>query len=397
MSGGNDVWPQAGCVFLEMFSPCVCLTSYYCFGIARTLWRWAVAPSVTSGGSRWGGVLFGQVKEGGPPCLSYQTSKAIVLTRAGLAQLAAEAASIQRLPEEVLLNVLSYIESPADMSSFSQTCQGALKLASDPNLMAQWLLKHRHGHAMWLAARSPQGGTVMLRLLRLGASATSCSGYLTPLHMAATTTPVQLAAELGYPEVIEHLLGRHVVRADIAAVQEALFAATMSNKVECIQALLTPHSPVSVHTNFRQGVLKPAPRCVAPTPLGVAAYCGNLEAVQVLLSHGAQCAACNLYEWTALHYGCCGHMAAGQEARQIEIVRCLLGSDCSVIDSQNDIGEAPLLVAARTNLPGCCAVLLQAGSQSLHIRDMLGHTLLDNISFFKGEVREVLLQYAKKT
>jgi hypothetical protein len=105
---------------------------------------------------------------------------------------------------QVLLQVLSNVESPDDLHSFFCTSRGALSMAADPVLMARWLAKHRLPNAVWLAARKG-GADVMIHLLRMGA--------LSATDRAPILTPIGIAVRENLPEVVTYLLSRNDVRA----------------------------------------------------------------------------------------------------------------------------------------------------------------------------------------
>ncbi|KAF5839034.1 ankyrin repeat-containing domain protein, partial [Dunaliella salina] len=141
------------------------------------------------------------------------------------------------------------------------------------------------------------------------------------------------------------------------------------------------------------------PGCIAgypgDTPLHIAAEEANVEAVQMLLQHGAQCKVRNSSGLTPLYTACCSRDKAAARA---EIVQVLLEADCSVIDVQRKSGNTPLVHAGLNDLPECCEVLLRAGSKALTIPQShyKESTPLHKLGYFSHRVRSVLQHYASK-
>lgn len=102
---------------------------------------------------------------------------------------------------QVLLIILTYLETPADVAAISRTSKGFRDLTNEPFMVANWLWKHEASSDLALpiaASRKGHGSAVMLRLLEMGVSATAATAdcfWSTPLQlvrdaMCLTFTPV---------------------------------------------------------------------------------------------------------------------------------------------------------------------------------------------------------------
>jgi hypothetical protein len=132
------------------------------------------------------------------------------------------------LNTQVLLRILSDVESPYALHSFFCASRGTLTLAADPVLRASWLTKHRQGRALDLAARKG-GADVMICLLRIGAvSATEKVPYAHSSFLGCT--PINIAVSENLPEVVEFFLRRGDVQVDVADVTQALLDAARFNR-----------------------------------------------------------------------------------------------------------------------------------------------------------------------
>ena len=283
---------------------------------------------------------------------------------------------------QVLLQVLSNVESPEDLHSFFCTSRGAMNMAADPVLKAYWLAKHRQSRAVDLAARKG-GADVLLHLLQIGAvSATEETPYAS-CYVFDYVTPIVAAVREDLPEIVVFLLRRGDVRADVANITSALFRAAYLNHVECLQALLAPDSPVNANSLDAYG----------QPPLSSAALPANFEAAQLLLSRGAVCTVQVGYGNTLLHHVC---SSSDKKAVRAQILGVFLdsGGD-SVMNAQNNGGTTPLHCAVFHDLPECCEMLLRAGAvASLSIRDRFGRTPLDAAIPYKRSCQSVLARYA---
>ncbi len=93
-----------------------------------------------------------------------------------------------------------------------------------------------------------------------------------------------------------------------------------------------------------------ATNAVQETPLMLAAYRSRTDVVTKLLDQGAEV---NKPGWTALHYAA--------SAGSVEIVKLLLQHSAAV-DSPSPNRTTPLMMAARSNHPDVCRVLVAAGA-----------------------------------
>lgn len=311
--------------------------------------------------------------------------------------------SILDLPKEVLTQVLMRLDSSADISSLSSTSRSMLAaVTADHFMLAQWLCQHRTaGDAMILAARKG-GADVMLALLqRFGLPAAGryqgsyqrkalwngreieegikeehSETYHINRHtriglpkLAAGLYPyvpqglsaLELAAKYGHQQVVAALLSRADVRADVEAAVGALFLAAQFDHVECLAVLLGPQSPVDANSRCdpSAGGFDATQGSFA---LHKAAYPGNLRAVRLLLSKGAQVHVRDNLQCLPLHLACLGACNTRHEERR-EIVRLMSGVLASsnakdALDWYDAAGSTPLHYAVRAGLYGCCEVLL---------------------------------------
>lgn len=290
------------------------------------------------------------------------------------------------LPVDVLVRVLSDVEDPHDLRAVLRTSKDMLRTASDPVLVASWLLKHRQPseHALALAASKGRSDVVLILLLNAGVSATA--------RTARGPSPLELACRYGLPDVVRNLWSRRDVRQDVESASSALVDAAQNGHVTCMRPLLTHPSPLTADSRERRAGMR---------PLHEAASHAHAEAVQFLLAHGASCAARagKGNGRTALQEACFDDRR-GKEEERVRIVRMLLEAPggMHVIDTPAEdlLGWTPLHFAAGTGLYRCCEVLLKSGSMAANTRDYDGRTPYLITYINERHVHAVLLRYGAR-
>jgi hypothetical protein len=89
------------------------------------------------------------------------------------------------------------------------------------------------------------------------------------------------------------------------------------------------------------------------TALHVAAHCGSVAMVRLLLKHGAKIDACEAWDETPLHFAA--------RSGSAEVCRILLAHRAE-IDAENAYGWTPLLAAGHASQQAACEVLLSHGA-----------------------------------
>lgn len=212
----------------------------------------------------------------------------------------------------------------------SEICEVLLEVGADP-----YVINQDHWNAMHEAAWNGKAKVVntLLKYSNLIESKTS-SGQ----------TPLLLAIENGKSEVCEVLLK---ASADPLAVNHngfnAMHTAIKSGKSEIVKMLIA--NKTLINLTFKVGK--------DDTPLMLAAETGNQEICEILLKAGANPLATAQDGWNAMH------MAA--KSGNNAIVK-LLAEFRSLIDSKNDVGNTPLMIAAETGNLEVCEVLVNAGA-----------------------------------
>ncbi|KAF5829436.1 ankyrin repeat-containing domain protein [Dunaliella salina] len=309
------------------------------------------------------------------------------VTRIGPAAQVAESASIYRLPREVLLHALSYVDEPSGLAALSITTKSMLAAATDSVLFLHWLWKYRQPSGMALPiAACKRRGDVMLQLLKMGVSATARTGV--------GSTPLRLAVDHNLLEVVKYLwIERgNDVRRYVKASIKALLSAASSGHAECLQLLLTPPSPAWLHANSR-GSWEEEEEFEGKFPLALAAESAHVEAVRVLLLHRASCAAISdVEDLSILHYACSG---IDQDMMRARIVRMLLEVPEGVPDFREPgNGAFPLHLAAESGFTLCVEELCRAGSRAVNEKDFGAHTPFQLAGLYgNSQVQEVLLRY----
>lgn len=272
----------------------------------------------------------------------------------------------------MLRHILLHVTETATLRAFARTSKGMLAMvASDDLLTAQWLLKHKPGKALILAAKKGRGA-VVLQLLKLGAvSATApIAGYYTIKSSDQGYPPIVLASEHNLVDVVTVLIQNKLVLADLAAVKLAQGLCSELGHHEILKLLLTHTS----QTLSEGGNLRGADGL---TLLHRAAYysnnAGSVETIRVLLDPLVGHALCTIRDATdecvALHFAC--KQPLGDDKRAL-IVALLLSADSSVLDVGDHLNNTALHYVALFGLASCCRVLLDAGSQALCMRNNYG-------------------------
>lgn len=286
----------------------------------------------------------------------------------------------------MLARILSH-EEPADLGDLADfsSSNSMLDLATDPALLAQWLLKHCQsgaGMAMRLAAQKGRGD-VMLRLLD-NMSATETSAEYLP-------TPLQTAAKHNLHAVVAHLWGRDEVRApsQSAAANKALSLASIAGSAQSIRVLLHPPSPLDANGTDTFG---------NRFHLHWAAYhAQSAEAVDVLLMYGASCTSQDVNNgMVALHWSV---SKRDHDAIRARIVRSLLDGPqgLSVLNAPDNDGNVALHHAARNGLTSCCEVLCGSVGVNVLAQNMWGSTPIQMaITYEHAHIAEMLERHLKE-
>lgn len=303
---------------------------------------------------------------------------------------------------QMLLLILSFADEPATVAEFSKTCKSMLAVATDPVFMADWLMRFCRSKALHVAGQQMKRSDVMLMLLQKGVSATALTDTAEP-----SSTPMELALQNGFMDVLAYLWQRPEVRREEQAAANVLVSAACKGNAACLELLLAPPSPLSVRSKSTVGWL----------PLQMAVESArSVEAVQVLLAYGASCLPCSSYTYmgkSVIHMACgttffSSHLKDPllDEADRASIVRMLFDETpdgLSMIDARDKDGLTPLHVAALHGLPSVCETLCRFGSTSVNARDNDGQspfkTSVNSPFFFLSfpykyaAVQEVLVRF----
>lgn len=267
-----------------------------------------------------------------------------------------------QIASQVLLLVLSCVESPTDLCAVFRTCKGMRALSEDPHLKIQWMLNFPSQMGLRYALQQMKRGDIAIQLLQRGVSATEALDNW--LHRA----PLKVAAMTNLPDVVLFLWLRDDVRSDLKAAAHALCLAAGDGHIECMEILLKSPSPLTAN-------------CIAPnhwTPMQFAASYGQLEALQFLLAQSppASCTVRDQAGRSALLLVCEGE--DGRDTQRAATVRAILGAPDGrgTIDTPfyPEIGRTPLWCAAFNGLREVCEVLLSSGSQVIDVPDCDGYS-----------------------
>ena len=166
----------------------------------------------------------------------------------------------------------------------------------------------------------------------------------TPLHWAVLSSDASLWTLVFDPKALEMY--------DFVGLTPVHLAAMNRDTVEPLTGLLARGAPADRPTRVERA-----------TPLHWAAEQGNVQAMRILLDHGADLHAQQLSGATTLH------LAAGR-SRNPEAVRLLLARGAKV-DALNHLRMTPLLNAAASGQKEIVTLLLAAGADPKH-RDAAG-------------------------
>lgn len=198
---------------------------------------------------------------------------------------------------------------------------------------------------------------------------------LLELEDSTGSTALHLAACFGHAEVCTFLLQ---AGADPTATDKLgrniLHYAAEGGSIEVLKLLLTIDELLPLlESKDKEGA----------TPLLLAFQLNDLEACAHLIEAGADPSTTNQHGRTVLHH------AAG--AGEIDIVKRLLNSGCKdLLESKDETGSTPLILAAYFGHAKMCALLLQAGADP-SATDTYGKNALHHAAFKgKTEVLEVL-------
>ena len=166
----------------------------------------------------------------------------------------------------------------------------------------------------------------------------------TPLHWAVLSSDASLWTLVFDPKALE----MH----DVVGLTPVHLAVMNRDTAEPLTGLLARGAAADRPTRLEKA-----------TPLHWAAEQGNVEAIRILLDHGADLHSQQLSGATALH------LAAGR-SRNPEAVRLLLARGAKV-DALNRLRMTPLINAAAVGQKEIVSLLLAAGADPKH-RDTLG-------------------------
>jgi ankyrin repeat protein len=139
---------------------------------------------------------------------------------------------------------------------------------------------------------------------------------------------------------------------------------------------------------LQRGVeVDPATGCVPwgwhSTPLHGAAYCGNIEAVKLLLEFGADVRKKDLHGNSPLH------LAA--KAGEIEVVRFLVERWPEAIKAKNEAWQTPLHWAVLLGRTEVVKLLVDSWPEGIRVEDRDGNTLLHCVAAGQGNTKTMRL------
>jgi len=191
-----------------------------------------------------------------------------------------------------------------------------------------------------------------MHMLRLGASAT-LAGPPVACTERSMHTPLVLAVDHNYPDVVAHLWRRDDVRADASSVHRALrSAAHVKQRIPCLRVITTPQpsfGPSAVRDLLEDEFV-----------LHFCCLHANAEGVRLVLACGVRCTTQEpVFGKMPLH-NACGNQAKKEE--RAEIVKMLVGAGAlHVFVSENDAGIKLVLQEATYYQLQECLRLLHEG------------------------------------
>lgn len=188
-------------------------------------------------------------------------------------------------------------------------------------------------------------------------------------------TPLHIAAEMGYIEVLKALLDKSAdVTSQMGAKRNtALHLAAEDDFSECVKALIDAGANVNARNSDDQ------------TPLHVACLSQSVETVDLLIKHGADVNAIYRDGRTALH------ASIVKETSSWDCTRSLLESKVDV-NRPDHFGYTPLHIAALNEFSSCAFMLIEYGA------DITARTNggVSALSFIVRRTPEVIPKYLAK-
>lgn len=179
-----------------------------------------------------------------------------------------------------------------------------------------------------------------------------------------------VAASRNYQDVVGFLWGKEEVRSNLDAAVQALVSAVIRRRPEIMEVLLDPPSPLIGDVERLSYALH------------FAVYHPECKAVELLLEAGASLTyrSYNRFEAlgaggdgrTALHICCRGI----RDSKRVVVLRRLLAAPqaLSMLDANDNLGNAALHYAAAHRHFECCAELLHAGSKAVNALNHQGQS-----------------------
>ena len=197
--------------------------------------------------------------------------------------------------------------------------------------------------------------------------------FYTRVPKSGAKIPLYYAALCGLPNLVEQLIVKH---------PEHVNAISGYYMTPAVAALAGRHFQLA-ELLHRNGSSTDPRGDSEKTPLNSAAYCGDLEMVQVLLDYRVDVNAQDDYGFTPLSRASLGHHSTAR------VVRLLLdhGADPNVRTWRPDRGSTPLHLAVRNRHIEIARILLEHGA-NVEAQDEQGRTPVD---FASGEQRDELI------